>query len=105
MFYVPVMLRILPLYVTFFVGSFVCVCLWSVYFCIGLLDIVTTFHHHPTPPTANSMPLISQLFMTRFKLNFKGRYVGSKTTIATTTWTTTATKTTKATFHLLLILF
>ena len=65
------------------------------------LDTKMTLHH---PPTANSMSLISQLFLARFKPNFKGRFVGSSTTITATTWTTTTitTTTTKATFHLLL---
>ena len=41
-------------------------------------------------PTTNSMPSISQLFLTWFKPNFKCRFVWSKTTITTTTtWTTT----------------
>ena len=60
-----------------------------------------TLHHQHT----NSMSSISQLFLTQFQPNFKGRFVGSTTTITTTTWTTATTTTTKATFYLLLTRF
>ena len=61
----------------------------------------------PTTTHTNSMSSLSQLFLTRFLPNFKGRYVGSTTatittTGTTTTTTTTTTRSTKATFHLLL---
>ena len=45
----------------------------------------------PTTTTTNSMSLISQLFLAQFKPNFKGRFVGSTTTITTTIWRITPT--------------
>ena len=63
-------------------------------------DMKMTLVHPPPPPPpttthTNSKSSLSQLFLTRFLPNFKGRYVGSTTTIITTTWTTTTTTATK----------
>ena len=51
------------------------------------------FRPPPTTTTTNSMSLISQLFLARFKPNFKNRLAESTTVTITTTWTTTTTTT------------
>ena len=65
---------------------------------VGFDMKMTLDHHH-----SNSISLKAQLFLTQFKPDSKGRFMGSTTTITTTPWTTTTittTKTTKTTFHL-----
>ena len=52
---------------------------------VGFDTKMTLDHHHihpppPPPTTTNSMSLISQLFLTRFKPNFKERFARSTTT-------------------------
>ena len=47
---------------------------------VGFYAKMTLHHHHHHPPTLNSMSAISQLLLTRFWPNFKGRILGTSRT-------------------------